>query len=388
MMLPALPPLPPRADSSPKLPAIPEIDENEKPPPPKAAVNSFAQVPPPPPPQESTPATVELQPCPTCGARLTVNAEDVGAHVECPMCKTVFEGKAGTGPTVVTPMAPPPPAAADVDIAPCPKCKSELTVSEEDLGKDVECPHCRTVYVAERPKARSGTQLAKTIRRPTAPLPPSSAVDDSKKKPYEFKPKKEKKKDSPYLEDDEEDEDNRPSKRKSKRSRQEDDAEDDRPSRRGRREDDDEDDEDDDRTSRRKKRRSGSLRDNRYRSVAPHDGVLNLVLAIVAFFVNGGGILCCNCLYALPPILAIYVIIKSSMSISEIKKGLMDPGGRVMLEIARALAILAILITIGAIVFNLVFAASIIGNDTGDFGGGDNGGGGRGRFRGGQDDDF
>lgn len=381
MMLPAVPDLPPRPGSSTQLPAMPDLAADQKPPPPKAAVNSFAlSPPPPPPPPPPTSATVELAPCPTCGARLTVNAEDVGAHVECPMCKTVFEGKAGTDtgkvPTVVAPLPEPP--SNDVDIAPCPKCKSELTVAEEDVGKEVECPHCQTVYVAERPKAKSGTTLAKSVRRPDAPPPPSKADDDSKKKPYTFKPKKEKKKDSPFLEDDEDDDD-RP-KKKSSRRRDDDDDEDERPSRRrSSRRDDDDDDDDDDRP-RKKRRRSGGLKDDRYKSVAPHDGVLNLVLAIVAFFVNGGGFLCCNCLYILPPILAIYVIIKASLSLNEIKKGLMDESGKVMLIIALILAILTLVITVAAILLQVVFAAAVFGS------GGMGGGGGGGGFR--DDDDF
>lgn len=309
---------------------------------------------------------------------MTVNAEDVGAHVECPMCKTVFEGKAGTGSTIVTPISTPAdaPTSTDVDIAPCPKCKAELTVSESDIGNDVECPHCQTVYKAERPQARAGTQLAKTIRRPQAPppAPTSSSNDDpDKKKPYEFKPKKGKKdKDSPFLEDDE-DEDDGPSKRKKSKQR------------------DDDDDDDDDRPRRKKKRRRSydSLDDDRHRTYAPHDGVLNLVLAIIAFFFNGAGF-CCTCVYALPPILAIYVIIKASISISETKKGLMDPSGRVMLEIARILAILTLLITIAGITLEVMvrMGAITLGflGDNGNFG--DGGGGGGGRFRGGRDDDF
>jgi len=282
------------------------------------------------------------------------------------MCKTVFEGKAATAATVVTPVSPPSeatPASTDVDIAPCPKCKSELTVSESDLGNDVECPHCQTVYKAERPQARSGTLLAKSVRRPEAP--PASASgegEDSKKKPYEFKPKKGKKKDSPFLEEDDEDEDERSSKRKKS----------------SRRDDDDDDDDEDDRPRRRKKRRrrddddDDDLDDSRHRTYAPHDGVLNLILALVAFFFNGSGFLCCVCMYALPPLLAIYVIIKSSMSLSEIKKGLMDPGGRTLLMIALIIAILALLAAIGGLVVHFGFRAALMGGSGGGFGGGRN----------------
>src|SRR5207253_2637897 len=96
-------------------------------------------------------------------------------------------------------------------------------------------------------------------------------------------------------------------------------------------------------------RRSTSLDDDRYRSYGPHDGVLNLVLAIVAFVFDGGGF-CCLCGSFLSLVLSVYVIIKSSLSISEITKGIMDPSGRVMLEIARAIAIVNVLLGIGEVV--------------------------------------
>ncbi len=336
MMMPAVPDLPSKQLEIPGIPALPDLNSAPPPPPPAVSSLSFGEPPPPPEAPPETPATVVLAPCPTCGARLTVNAEDVGAHVECPMCKSVFQGQAAPTPTVVVPSPPPPPEPADVDIAPCPKCRAELTVSETDLGQDVECPHCQTVYTAARPQPKAGTQLAKSVRG--AAPPPSKSGDDNegKKKPYEFKPKAKKKEDSPFADDDNEDDDDRPSRRKKKK-------------RRSRRDDDDDDDD---------------VEDRRHRSYAPHDGVLNLVLAIVAFFFNGGGF-CCGCVYVLPPILAVYVIIKSSLSIGEIQKGLMDPNGRVMLEIARVLAILSILVTVGMIVLRFVFRAAILGGGGG-----------------------
>jgi predicted Zn finger-like uncharacterized protein len=246
---------------------------------------------------------------------LTVRAEDVGASVECSICKTVFVGVAGTVPIV-----PPPPVVEEVDIAPCPKCRAELTVTLEDLGKEVECPHCRTVYTAQRPQPKAGTILARSTRKPDAP-PPSDV--EGKKKPYEFQAGK--KKGSTFADDDDDD---RSSRRKS------------------RRDDDDDDDDDDDRPRRKKKRRRSrpsrsydDLDDDRYRSYAPHDGGTMLVLAIV-------GWVCCF-------FISIYVIFKSSSSINEIRAGTMDPSGRGLLEAARIIAILDLLFVLVSIVLRV-----------------------------------
>lgn len=297
MVLPALP------DSQLSI-GLPDLLNSPPPPPPPPASLSFAPSPPPPPPPPpaaATPATVDLQPCPTCGARLTVNAEDVGAHVECPMCKTVFEGKAGPPPGTPTPAPVPAPVSTDVDIAPCPKCKAELTVDVSDLGKDVECPYCQTVYVAARPQAKPGTQLARPSSRTSAPPPPTKGDDgDSKKKPYEFKAKK---KDSPFADDDPDDEDDRPRKKKKKR---------------------------------RPRKSYDDYEEEKYRSYSPHDGGAMLVWAIIGFFC---------CWFA-----SIYVLIKSTSSINEIKAGSMDPSGRVLLEVARIIAIIDILLVVVGLV--------------------------------------
>lgn len=201
-----------------------------------------------------------------------------------------------------------------MDIAPCPKCRAELTVSETDLGQDVECPHCQTVYKAERPQPKAGTMLARSTRG-AAPSPSKSAStadDDSKKKPYEFKAKKAK--DSPYADDDD---------------------------------DRDRDDDDDDRPRRKKKKKRRrsyeDYDDDRYRSYSPHDGTSLLIWAIVGLF-------CCW-------FVSIYVIFKASSSINEIKAGQMDPSGRGLLETARIIAIIdLILVLIGVIRYFITLA--------------------------------
>lgn len=332
---PPPPPVPPReaiqhAETM-MMPAVPDMTQGSglpdllnapPPPPPKPSSLSFAPgppPPPPPPPPAATPATVDLQPCPTCGARLTVNAEDVGAHVECPMCKSVFEGKAGPPPGTPTPapIPSPVPASTDVDIAPCPKCRAELTVDVSDLGKDVECPHCQTVYVAARPQASPGTQLARSSSRTSkAPPPPSKGGDDEKKKPYEFKAKK---KDSPFADDDPEDEDDKPRKKKKRRPR----------------------------------KTYDDYEEDRYRSYSPHDGGAMLTWAIVGLF-------CCR-------IVSIYVLIQASSSINAIKAGSMDPSGRGQLEAARIISIIAILLSLGFIALRFAGFFAFGGRDPDDY---------------------
>lgn len=321
MMLPAVPDLSSKSIEIPGIPAIPDLNTAPPPPPPPVSSLSLGVSPPPPP---AVQQTVLLAPCPTCGARLTVNAEDVGAHVECPMCKTVFQGQAAPA-GAAPPPPPPPPPPADVDIAPCPKCRAELTVSETDLGQDVECPHCQTVYKAERPQPKAGTMLARSTRG-AAPSPPKSSStpdDDSKKKPYEFKAKKSKK-DSPSADDDDDDRDR-------------DDDEDDRP-----------------RRKKKKRRRSyDDYDDDRYRSYSPHDGTSLLIWAIVSFF-------CCG-------LVAIYVLIKASSSINEVKAGQMDPSGRGLLETARIIAIVALVFRGAGWILRLSNAFMFAAADPDDF---------------------
>ena len=48
---------------------------------------------------------------------------------------------------------PPPDPNAPVEIAPCPGCQARLSVATTDLGVDVECPYCKTVYKAARADA-------------------------------------------------------------------------------------------------------------------------------------------------------------------------------------------------------------------------------------------
>jgi TM2 domain-containing membrane protein YozV len=200
--------------------------------------------------------------CPGCSAVYTVDATKGGKTGKCPKCQSQFiipfpEGGAAPAPEpprlptpavndsfpapIPQPPVPPPPVNptpisppplspnSPVEIAPCPSCQSRLTVLPSDLGKDVECPSCRTIFAAVLP----GQAVS-------APLPPPAPPRISS---YEDSGRRQR--------DDDDDDDDRA---RSKRRRREDDDEDeDRPKRRSRYNDDD--DEEEDRPRKKKKRR-------------------------------------------------------------------------------------------------------------------------------------
>lgn len=240
--------------------------------------------------------------CPSCSASFTVGDEKAGKKGKCPKCQSQFvipDAPAGAAapPSVSAPPAPPPlpgPASDQpVEIQPCPKCSARLSVMPADLGLDIECPTCQTVYKA----TQAGSSSLKALE-PT----PSRAEDDEDERPSrrgrssrrddddedeDDRPVRRSRRD----EDDEDDED-RPRRRSSRRDDEEEDEE--RPSRRGRRDDDEDaderpsrrgrrDDEDEDRPrsrggSRKKKRRASGVESKR------------TTAAILAILIGGFGV--------------------------------------------------------------------------------------------------
>ena len=171
-----------------------------------------------PPTPEAPPADaavpVELAPCPKCQAKMSVRPEDVGFDLQCPFCQTMFRGVAASDPAPAP--ATPEPETPGIEIAPCPKCRAELTVDPADLGGEVECPFCRTIYRAEKPKSKANTPLA---RRTPAPAPPppkgqNNLEDDGDTTPIKMKWEKETDPDEDHDEDD-----YRPKGRKRRRRR-------------------------------------------------------------------------------------------------------------------------------------------------------------------------
>lgn len=210
--------------------------------------------------------------CPGCSASFTVPDEKAGKSGKCPKCQSQFVIPAAAGGSAPSKPAPAPAPAADqpVEIQPCPKCGERLSVMAGDLGLDIECTNCQTVFkavkVGSAPKPQSKPPRPSTVEddeddRPKSKGKSSRRDDDDRPKSKSRRDEDDeddrpKSKRGSRRGDDDEDEDDRPkSKGKSSRRGEEDD-EDDRPSKRGSRRGDDEDD---DRPSRRspKKRKGG-----------------------------------------------------------------------------------------------------------------------------------
>ena len=84
--------------------------------------------------------------CPNCQSESEVDAADLGFKVECPSCHRVFSAKSNDVPP------PPPPKATLEPTGPkeviCQHCDGAISVNEEDLGHPIECPLCSKVFVA------------------------------------------------------------------------------------------------------------------------------------------------------------------------------------------------------------------------------------------------
>jgi predicted Zn finger-like uncharacterized protein len=274
--------------------------------------------------------------CPGCGATYSVDDAKGGKTGKCPKCQTQFQIPApegapapsgiGSGPAPTLPPPPPVDPTAPVEIAPCPGCQARLSVATSDLGADVECPYCKTVYKAKKP----GTGLS-----PVAPPPKRSELDDDRP--------------SRRRRDEDDDEEERPSRRRrdeededrpSRRRRDEDD-EDDRPSRRRRREEEEEDD----RPRKRRRRRGGSYE--------PHRGGLILALGILSF-------VGCGIFTGIP------AWIMGKGDLARMDSGIMDPEGRTLTNVGRILGMICVILTcVMFLVYCLIFAIAGIGGAAG-----------------------
>lgn len=71
--------------------------------------------------------------CPGCSATYTASDEKAGKTSTCPKCKTQFAiPGADTAPPPMPVSTSPPPSAATIEIEPCPKCGDKLTVEVAD----------------------------------------------------------------------------------------------------------------------------------------------------------------------------------------------------------------------------------------------------------------
>jgi predicted Zn finger-like uncharacterized protein len=142
--------------------------------------------------------------CPGCSATFTVTDDKAGKAGKCPKCNSQFlipaEGMVGDDPapvdlaplSVTDPAQPPPlpselppPLPAErppplpdpmiggqrppnpldpVEVRPCPSCQERLSVLPADVGKDVACPKCETVFRAERVSVRPAPSVSERRR--------------------------------------------------------------------------------------------------------------------------------------------------------------------------------------------------------------------------------
>jgi TM2 domain-containing membrane protein YozV len=76
------------------------------------------------------------------------------------------------------PPPPPPSSTGTVEIAPCPSCAARLTVARTDLGSDVECPYCKAVYKAVVPGTAGVTKAS--VRGDSPKRRPADDDDDDR----------------------------------------------------------------------------------------------------------------------------------------------------------------------------------------------------------------
>ena len=272
--------------------------------------------------------------CPGCSATFTVTDEKAGKTGKCPKCQTQFTipfpqpdpeenpppptsveapppMQSVEAPPPMPPAVEPPAAPEPVEILPCPKCTSRLSVLPGDVGLDVECPNCQTVYRAARADA--------------PPPPVINAPKSSALVKYGSGAKNNR-------DDDDDEDDERPSRRKKKRRR------------------DDDDDDDDDRPVRRRRSRGSR------RNYEPHRGVLILVLAIVSWVT---GIF----------FIGIVAWVLGVADMKEINAGRMDPEGRSMTQIGLYLGMAHVILCIVGIIGYCVIAGCFFGAFAGLAGG-------------------
>ncbi|OWK36161.1 hypothetical protein [Fimbriiglobus ruber] len=105
--------------------------------------------------------------CPVCGAAYSADDARAGKRGKCPKCQAEFlipAPEPGTESAASLPPKPEAVADAAVEINPCPGCQVRLSVAPSDLGMNVECPYCKTAFLASRvglpdsvPPADAGT---------------------------------------------------------------------------------------------------------------------------------------------------------------------------------------------------------------------------------------
>lgn len=119
--------------------------------------------------------------CPGCRAVYRVLDDKAGKTGKCPTCASHFTipdpaGIVAPPPPPIAPPPPPPevvetvpvraeePPGGPVAVEPCPECGTRLAVEPADLGTEVECPNCDTVFRARRAAPRNSAGGSATRR--------------------------------------------------------------------------------------------------------------------------------------------------------------------------------------------------------------------------------
>jgi DNA-directed RNA polymerase subunit RPC12/RpoP len=94
--------------------------------------------------------------CPSCRNSLMSPDEAAGTKIACPKCgqrllippPVQAQNKTVLGISVPEPISPNLPPQATQNQFTCPQCNAQVLVSEEYVGRMVECPNCRIVFAA------------------------------------------------------------------------------------------------------------------------------------------------------------------------------------------------------------------------------------------------
>lgn len=124
--------------------------------------------------------------CPRCGGVFTVADEIGGRAANCTNCQTQFIvppaiSFSHSNPSTISLSLPRPSPNSNstVEIEPCPKCHTRLSVYTQDVGGNVECPGCRTVLAATAVHSKS--HHANSTQQQVVPKSASTYSDKSKK---------------------------------------------------------------------------------------------------------------------------------------------------------------------------------------------------------------
>ncbi len=132
--------------------------------------------------------------CPGCSATFTVGEDQAGKAGQCPKCNSQFliPADAASEQPPPLPDQPPPlpsqesapkPPPVPVEIQPCPQCQTRLSVEPKDVGGEVACPGCATIFRATRgdappPPKASPSRRGKLERLGSGTADPDDRDDD------------------------------------------------------------------------------------------------------------------------------------------------------------------------------------------------------------------